>query len=65
MRHGRGGKDSLELGERADDRQHKVSSLSSPGRRVSLPAALSVNSRSTGTCSSWRAGFWSKLLTLT
>jgi hypothetical protein len=35
------------------------------GRWVSLPEALSVNSLLTSACSSWRSGFWSKLLTLT
>ncbi len=35
------------------------------GALVSLPDALSVNTLLTGVCSSWRSGFWSKLLTRT
>ena len=34
-------------------------------QHMSLPDALSVNTLLTWVCSSWRSGFWSKLLTRT
>jgi hypothetical protein len=43
----------------------KVRSAASAGRVVSFPEAVSVDTRSTCTCSRYRSGCWSTVLTRT
>jgi hypothetical protein len=49
------------LGRSLSPSRTKASIASSCGRAVLLPDALSVNVRSSGTQSSCRSGFWSRL----
>jgi len=49
------------LGRSLSPSRTKASIASSCGRAVLLPDALSVNVRSSGTPSSCRSGFWSRL----